>query len=48
MLIGTLALVGVSIAFSIAAGSLYELSERAAEDLLDPGRYVVAVLGERP
>jgi len=48
MLVGTLALVGVSIAFSIAAGSLYELSERAAEDLLDPGRYVVAVLGERP
>ena len=48
MLIGTLALVAVSVGFSVAAGSLYELSERAAQDLLDPGRYVIAVLGEHP
>jgi multicomponent Na+:H+ antiporter subunit D len=47
MVAGTVVLVVVSVGFSIAAGALYELSERAARDLLDPTGYVSVVLGER-
>ncbi len=46
MVIPTLVLAAMSVAFSIGAGSLYELSERAAHDLLDPSGYIAAVLGD--
>ena len=41
----TVALVGLSVAIAVWAGPLYELSERAAADLIDPGSYVRTVLG---
>jgi multicomponent Na+:H+ antiporter subunit D len=41
----TAALVGLTVAIALFAGPLYELSERAASDLLDPSGYVQAVLG---
>jgi len=41
----TAALVGLSVAIAVWAGPLYELSERAAADLIDPGSYVRVVLG---
>ncbi|MGA0789362.1 MAG: proton-conducting transporter membrane subunit, partial [Ilumatobacteraceae bacterium] len=48
MVIATGGLVAASLAFSIWAGPLHELSLRAAADLMDPARYVDAVLGGRP
>ena len=39
------ALVALSLVFALAAGPLYSLSERAAEELLEPDRYVSEVLG---
>jgi multicomponent Na+:H+ antiporter subunit D len=48
MVIATGGLVAASLAFSIWAGPLHELSLRAAGDLMDPARYVDAVLGGRP
>lgn len=48
MVVGTAALVLVSLTFSVAAGGLYSLSERAAFDLLNPEGYVSAVLGGAP
>jgi len=39
------ALVVLSIGVALFAGSLYELSERAAADLIDPSAYVEEVLG---
>jgi multicomponent Na+:H+ antiporter subunit D len=44
MVLPTGALVAVSLAFMVLAGALFGLSERAAEDLLHPARYVRAVL----
>jgi multicomponent Na+:H+ antiporter subunit D len=41
----TIGLVVVTLAIAVFAGPLYELSTRAAEDLLDPTAYVRAVLG---
>ena len=41
----TAALVGVTLAIALFAGPLWELSERAAATLLEPGAYVTAVLG---
>ena len=41
----TAALVGASLLFVVAAAPLYELGERAAGFLFDPGQYVEAVLG---
>jgi len=41
----TVALALVSVGIAVAAGPLYELCQRAATDLLDPARYVDAVLG---
>ncbi|HUH06512.1 MAG TPA: hypothetical protein VML96_01780, partial [Egibacteraceae bacterium] len=38
-------LVMLSLAIALAAGPVYELSERAAADLVDPGPYIEAVLG---
>lgn len=48
MVVGTAALVLVSLTFSVAAGGLYSLSERAAFDLLNPEGYISAVLGGAP
>jgi multicomponent Na+:H+ antiporter subunit D len=45
MMMATAFLVAITIAFSIGAGSIYDLSVRAAEDLMNPQRYVEAVLG---
>ena len=44
MLGATAALVALSLAIALAAGPLFDLSTRAATDLLDPGGYVSAVL----
>ena len=44
----TAAVVLVGLAVMIWAAPLYAFTERAAVDLLDPSRYVEAVLGERP
>ena len=41
----TAALVLLSLAIAVYAGPLYELSERAAQDLIDPAAYIKAVLG---
>ena len=38
-------LVAVSLAVALAAGPLYNLSDRTANELLHPDRYVVEVLG---
>lgn len=45
MLMGTASLALVTLAVTAGAGPLYELSLRAAADLLDPAAYVQAVLG---
>ena len=41
----TVALAGLSLAIAVAAGPLFELSERTAADLMDSGLYRRAVLG---
>jgi multicomponent Na+:H+ antiporter subunit D len=41
----TAALVALSLVIAVAAGPLYDLSERAARDLIDPVEYVEKVLG---
>ncbi|MEK9838726.1 MAG: proton-conducting transporter membrane subunit, partial [Ilumatobacter sp.] len=48
MVVATATLVAGSIAFSVWAGPLHELSLRAAGGLLDPSVYVEAVLGVDP
>jgi multicomponent Na+:H+ antiporter subunit D len=45
MVAPTAALATVSIAIAVAAGPLYRLCERAAQELLDRGGYIEAVLG---
>ena len=45
MVVSTAALAALSIGVALAAGPIYELSERAAVDLIDPRSYVEAVLG---
>jgi multicomponent Na+:H+ antiporter subunit D len=45
MIVSTAALVVVSLAIMVAAGALFDLSERAAHDLLHTSNYVRAVLG---
>jgi multicomponent Na+:H+ antiporter subunit D len=45
MLLPTVALTTLTIAAGLAAGPLFELSERAAADLLDPSGYIDHVLG---
>ena len=42
------ALAVASIAVSIWAGALYDVSERAGADLLQPDRFVEAILEDRP
>jgi multicomponent Na+:H+ antiporter subunit D len=41
----TASLVAIGLAIAVAAGPIYDLSERTAEDLVDPTRYIEAVLG---
>ncbi|MEX0768151.1 MAG: Na+/H+ antiporter subunit D [Microthrixaceae bacterium] len=41
----TIALVGVTVAIAVFAGPIFDLSERAAESLLDPSEYIQEVLG---
>ncbi len=48
MLVGTGLLVAASIAVSAWAGLLYDVAERAADDLLEPAGYVEAVLEHQP
>jgi hypothetical protein len=38
-------LVAAGLAIAVLSGPLYDLSLRAAEDIIDPSRYVEAVLG---
>ena len=45
MIAPTAALAALSVVIALFAGPLYGLSERAAVDLLDPARYVSAVMG---
>jgi len=44
MMGATIFLVTVTIAIALFAGPIYELCERAAQDLLDPSRYISAVM----
>ena len=46
MVLPTAALAAISLAVALWAGPLYDLSERAAADLLHPASYVRAVLGD--
>jgi multicomponent Na+:H+ antiporter subunit D len=46
LMVGSTALlVAMSLAIAVWAGPLYDLSHRAAEDLVDPSAYIEAVLG---
>jgi multicomponent Na+:H+ antiporter subunit D len=45
MVVPTIALAVLSVAIAVAAGPLYDLSQRAAVDLLDTSAYTQAVLG---
>jgi multicomponent Na+:H+ antiporter subunit D len=46
MILPTAALAAISLAIALWAGPLYDLSERAAIDVLQPASYVRAVLGD--
>jgi multicomponent Na+:H+ antiporter subunit D len=46
MVLPTAALAAISLAIALWAGPLYDLSERAATDVLHPASYVRAVLGD--
>jgi multicomponent Na+:H+ antiporter subunit D len=48
MVVPTAALLVATIAFSVWAGPLYDIAERAGDDLLDPAGYVEAVLDGAP
>jgi multicomponent Na+:H+ antiporter subunit D len=45
MVVATTAVVGLSVAYVAFAGPIYDFSQRAAEQLLEPAGYVEAVLG---
>ena len=45
MVVPTAALAVLTLAIGLAAGPIYELSVRAATDLLDPSAYVSVVIG---
>jgi multicomponent Na+:H+ antiporter subunit D len=45
MLVPTLALIGVGLALTVAAGPIFGYSERAAAEIRDRGEYIGAVLG---
>ncbi len=46
MIIPTAVLVAASVAIAVAAGPLFALSERTAQDLMSPAGYIGAVLGK--
>jgi multicomponent Na+:H+ antiporter subunit D len=46
MLASTAAVAGFSLVVALAAGPLWDLATMAAEDLVDPSSYVMAVLGD--
>jgi multicomponent Na+:H+ antiporter subunit D len=43
MVVPTAMLIAITVAMGVAAGPLYDLSHRAAVDLLDPAAYMTAV-----
>ena len=45
MLVPTAVLAALTLAIGVGAGPLYDLSDRAAADLVDPNHYIEAVLG---
>ena len=45
MLVPTMALIGVGLALTVAAGPIFAYSDRAAAEVLDRGEYISAVLG---
>ena len=48
MLMPTMALIGVGLALTVAAGPIFAYSDRAAAEILDRGEYISAVLGGEP
>ncbi len=48
MLAPTMALIAVGLALTVAAGPIFGYCDRAAGEVLDPSRYIAAVLGDRP
>lgn len=46
MMGSTMMLVAVTVAIAVFAGPIYVLCERAAADLIDPSRYIAAVMGK--
>ena len=45
MLVPTGALIAVGLALTVLAGPIFAYSERAADEVLDRGQYISAVLG---
>ncbi|MBO0681503.1 Na+/H+ antiporter subunit D [Mycolicibacterium sp. S2-37] len=48
MLVPTGALIAVGLALTVAAGPIFAYSVRAADEVIDRGQYITAVVGERP
>jgi multicomponent Na+:H+ antiporter subunit D len=46
MLLPTGALIAVGLTLTVLAGPIFAYTERAADEVLDRGQYVSAVLGE--
>lgn len=46
MMVSTVSLVSVGVLITVFAGPLYNLSDRASDNLFNPDRYISAVLGE--
>ena len=47
MVVPTMALIAVGLALTVAAGPIFGYSDRAADEVLDRGQYISAVLGTR-
>ena len=49
MVVPTMALIAVGLVLTVAAGPIFGYSDRAADEVLDRGQYITAVLGgDRP
>ena len=46
MLVPTGALIAVGLLLTVLAGPIFAYSDRAADEVLDRGQYITAVLGE--
>ena len=46
LVLPTVGLVGMGVAFTVFAGPLYDFSDRAAQDMMDRTPYITAVLGD--